>query len=325
MHLKDYFLNMKPILYRCFVPGASNHTFGTCGRIDFWEGAKHPYTVKGFHLCSEIPEIEPCLMQDMLAIAKSASKEIGVYVRVDMFVHQNKTIFLNEISTNHLNGLKHCSARADNQTNCVDSCFQGNMWSETSVDGNFTLGGSLMPPPHADFARFLTLQDDEARCEMISSLTANRTASSCEAPRPIAGSGEESMKPPTPPTTPQTMCPKDLPEEGQQCALPDMLDCFYDEICCPDGCEFASCCQCVNGTFVCAHEKAPYCPAVCPPQSPDDGDICSITKEGFHCAYNDHCCESGVLCFVATSCRCEDGQFDCNHLNTTDICSSFEF
>jgi hypothetical protein len=259
-------------------------------------------------------------MQDMLAIAQNVSKDIGVYVRVDMFVQQNRTVYLNEISTNHLNGLKHCSARVDNQSTCVDSCFQGNMWSETSADGNFTLGGSLMPPPHADFARFLTLQDDEARCELVSSITANRTASSCDALH--SGSGEESMTP-TPPTPPApTMCPKELPE-GEQCTLPEVLDCFYDEICCPDGCEFASCCQCVNGTFVCAHEKAPYCPPVCPPQTPDDGDSCSITEEGFHCAYNDHCCESGVLCFVATSCRCEGGEFSCNYLNTTDICSSF--
>lgn len=145
--------------FRCFTPGGSESKTGECNTIDFVTGATRLFPVKGVDICSEVPEIEQCIFQDMVNIAKNISMEVGVYIRVDMFVSASGTIRVQEFSTNHINGLRHCSAKLL-PNGCIDSCFLGRMWK--ALASNTTLGGSLEPIP-SGLLDFLALSSDIER------------------------------------------------------------------------------------------------------------------------------------------------------------------
>mmetsp|Transcript_3881 Transcript_3881/g.6489 ORF Transcript_3881/g.6489 Transcript_3881/m.6489 type:complete len:2423 (+) Transcript_3881:72-7340(+) len=150
--------------FGCFVSGGVEDTAKECTSIDFQTGQKFAYPMKGMALCSDLPRINDCTMMEMISIAKKASEAIGVYVRVDMFLSDTGEIYLQEFTTNHMNGLRHCSAimRDDG---CLDPCFQGAMWDQAG--GNATFGGAPAPIPDA-LAGWLALQDDAKKCEDVS-------------------------------------------------------------------------------------------------------------------------------------------------------------
>jgi hypothetical protein len=62
-------------------------------------------------------------------------------MRVNMFVAGNK-IWVQEYSTNHMNGLRHCAAKTDDE-GCTDSCFLGRMWNDAGAES----GGIPTPVP----------------------------------------------------------------------------------------------------------------------------------------------------------------------------------
>lgn len=95
----------------------------------------------------------------MINIAKNISLQVGVYIRVDMFVAGDGTVRVQEFSTNHLNGQRHCSAKVSGD--CVDSCFLGQMWNDTSA--NVTLGGSKATIL-AELGAFLESGDEVEKC-----------------------------------------------------------------------------------------------------------------------------------------------------------------
>lgn len=342
--------------FGCFAPAGSQRTAGQCTGIDFNRGSMDPRKVKGFDLCSSVPEIAPCLFQDMIDLAKKVSLEVGVYIRIDMFA-MTDNFYLQEFSTNHMNGARHCSARLD-ENDCIDSCFQGRLWIKNglSAGSNFTMGGRQTPIP-SSLSTLLNTDGFDARCNIVTSMTPTRTTSSClglaatvppVANAPIAplSTPSTSLSPTQSPAPSGRMegsfksdssaspsshdpmpffCPMENPN-GNQCALPEMLDCFYDQLCCADGrCEFTTSCNCINGTFVCTREPPPICPPRCPNQPPSTGDLCEMTSD-LHCPYDETCCEGTPLCFVAISCRCaeqEDGSgaFVCLNLPVALICS----
>lgn len=139
----------------------------------------HP--MKGMDICSELPKISECQMKDMVNLAARASKAIGVYVRVDMFVGPNGDIHVQEFSTNHMNGLRHCSAMVD-QDGCVDPCYQGRMWKD--VGGSSTFGGPETQMP-AELKEWLALESDADKCKSVESTQLEAPpVSSCPSPTP---------------------------------------------------------------------------------------------------------------------------------------------
>jgi hypothetical protein len=80
--------------FGCFAPGGLEQYDGECTLIDFQEGDRQAYPVKGMDLCSDLQSIPECTMQDMIDIAQKASLAIGVYVRVDMFLDESGKIYV---------------------------------------------------------------------------------------------------------------------------------------------------------------------------------------------------------------------------------------
>jgi hypothetical protein len=175
--------------YGCFTTAGKEEKDGQCTVIDFQTGSKKAHPMKGMDLCSALPVIGECVMNDMIALATKASEAIGVYVRVDMFVGPNNEIYVQEFSTNHMSGFRHCSAIKD-ENNCIDPCFQGRMWKNT---GSSTFGGTetdILPELHS----WLNLTSDDActDIELSTPIVATPESSCSNTPAPIP------RAPPTP-------------------------------------------------------------------------------------------------------------------------------
>jgi hypothetical protein len=117
--------------FGCFEPGGYEMIDDdNCTSIDFVTGALRAGPVKkDLNLCDKIPILDDCLRDEMIQIALKLGDRIGVYMRVDMFVAGGK-VYVQEYTTNHMNGIRHCAARYDPTTDCIDSCFMGRMWGE---------------------------------------------------------------------------------------------------------------------------------------------------------------------------------------------------
>jgi hypothetical protein len=133
--------------YGCFEPGGMDSvedSAGFCTFIDFATGKRRAGPVKtGLHLCESIPDISPALWKEMMGLALTAGTRIGVAIRIDMFV-ANGMVYVQEYTTNHMNGIHHCAAKYDVSTGCIDSCFMGRMWN--GADGGM-YGGLATPVP----------------------------------------------------------------------------------------------------------------------------------------------------------------------------------
>lgn len=183
--------------YGCFVSGGTEESKGECTTIDFEKGQKTAHPMKGMDLCSDLPPIDDCAMKEMIAIAKEASVAVGVYVRVDMFLSEDNKAYLQEFSTNHMNGLRHCSAiKRDN--GCLDPCFQGELWK--TAGGNATLGGTLADIP-TELSNWLSLPNESQKFEDIAKTEIKPTpASAC--------AGRSEPTPPSPATkSPEAITP----------------------------------------------------------------------------------------------------------------------
>jgi hypothetical protein len=178
--------------YGCFTTAGKEEKDGQCTVIDFQTGSKKAHPMKGMDLCSALPVIGECVMNDMIALATKASEAIGVYVRVDMFVGPNNEIYVQEFSTNHMSGFRHCSAIKD-ENNCIDPCFQGRMWKNT---GSSTFGGTetdILPELH----RWLNLTSDDActDIELSTPIVATPESSCSNTPAPIPRAPSPSISP----------------------------------------------------------------------------------------------------------------------------------
>ena len=110
---------------------------GQCTQIDFANGQL--LTMKGLDFCSSTPD-KPSNLDDIIATAKAVSERIGVYMRIDMLVGADGTAMVGEFTPGHTNGRVHCSAKVD-ANGCVDSCFLGRLWSDTSSGPGLLHGG----------------------------------------------------------------------------------------------------------------------------------------------------------------------------------------
>jgi hypothetical protein len=75
--------------------------------------------------------------------AKQLSRAIGVYIRVDMFVTDDRRIYVQEYTRFHSGGLRHCAAK--DRDGCVNSCFLGQTWQ--GAGGSVLLGGPTLQVP----------------------------------------------------------------------------------------------------------------------------------------------------------------------------------
>jgi hypothetical protein len=163
--------------FGCFEPGGvgSVETNG-CTAIDFITGKRRAGPVKkDLYVCDDdsIPsDLDECLKQEMLDIALDAGSRIGVYIRVDMFVVGGK-VFVQEYTTNHMNGLRHCASKFDPLTGCIDSCFIGRAWNAAGAP----FGGGPTTVPSA-LTGFYALTPQE-QCDLLIGVSPPVHVSTC--------------------------------------------------------------------------------------------------------------------------------------------------
>jgi hypothetical protein len=161
--------------FGCFEPSGMDmvNTNTQCTEIDFVTGKiKMGPVKKDLYLCDEVPALSPCLLAEMTEIALGLGETIGVYMRVDMFVVDNKA-YVQEYSANHMNGLRHCASKLD-ENGCIDSCFLGRMWDAAGAP----YGGGKTSVP-ANLAGFAVLTPQE-QCDLLETTTASTYTSSCD-------------------------------------------------------------------------------------------------------------------------------------------------
>jgi hypothetical protein len=107
----------------------------------------------------------------MIDLAVRLGDKIGVYMRIDMFVWDNK-VYVQEYTSNHMNGLRHCAAKITDE-GCIDSCFLGRMWN----DAGAPYGGHATDVPNK-LDGFDTLTPKE-QCDLLKSLPPTTYVSSC--------------------------------------------------------------------------------------------------------------------------------------------------
>jgi hypothetical protein len=161
--------------FGCFVPSgiANSNADGSCSAIDFQTGSMSPGPVKkNLNLCGpDIPRPEQCIVNDMVAIAEALSLQIGVYMRIDVFV-SNGQVYVQEYSPNPINGLRHCVAKEEGD--CIDSCLLGRKWKGAGLP----YGGMATSVP--SLLNDYTDKSPADQCAISSSVTINSSfTSSC--------------------------------------------------------------------------------------------------------------------------------------------------
>jgi len=158
--------------FGCFEPGG--YLFDqadNCTVIDFTTGKKKCGPVKkDLYLCTEVPPIPRCLLNDMIQTAIDIQNAIGVYMRIDMFVANNQ-YYVQEYTPNHMNGLRHCAAKKVD--GCIDSCFLGRMYS-----GAGSPYGGVKTTVPAVLNGYLGLTP-AAQCALITSVTPPVASNTC--------------------------------------------------------------------------------------------------------------------------------------------------
>ena len=135
--------------YGCFEPGFPAQPDGACYFVDCDEGRNNIGQIKGFDICrGPLPPIPTCIWDDMMTAARALGNTIGVYMRIDMFVSAEGLVYIQEYTSNHNGGLRHCTARQD-PSGCIDSCFMGECWKENGEkpNGSLVFGGPRTAEP----------------------------------------------------------------------------------------------------------------------------------------------------------------------------------
>lgn len=170
--------------FGCFEPGGVETIESNgCTAIDFITGKRRAGPVKkDLYICDDasIPTLDDCTKQEMLDIALDLGKRIGVYMRVDLFVANGK-VFVQEYTTNHMNGLRHCAAKFNPDTGCIDSCFLGRAWKAAGLP----YGGVTTAAP-STLNGFLSLTPKQ-QCDLLIGVPPPTHVSTC---------GGNSTKPP---------------------------------------------------------------------------------------------------------------------------------
>jgi hypothetical protein len=162
----------------CFEPAGTTQQImdeikPECTAIDFSIGKRKAGPVKkDMYMCVDLQRPKQCVLDDMIAIAESLSKTIGVYMRIDMFVAAaGDKVYVQEYSANPMNGLRHCASKLD-RNGCIDSCFLGREWKLAGEP----FGG--IPTATPSFLNGFLLMDPAKQCELTNSAPKVKTYNS---------------------------------------------------------------------------------------------------------------------------------------------------
>lgn len=168
----------------CFEPGGTSFfdpRNPECIAIDFDTGGTRAGPVKkDMYLCQDVVKPPPCVIKDMMKMAESLGARIGVAMRVDVFVTNDNKVYVQEYSPNPMNGLRHCTAKVDEQSGCVDSCFLGREWKASAADPvDLIYGGNSTEVPNK-LVGYLDKVPD-AQCALIDNVSPKTEfVSTCE-------------------------------------------------------------------------------------------------------------------------------------------------
>lgn len=160
--------------FGCFEPGGFEHVDDKtkCVVIDFETGKRKAGSIKkDLYTCDHTPKIDDCLLKEMIDIAFDLGTRIGVYMRIDMFV-VDSSVYVQEYSANHMNGLRHCVAKTDDQ-GCIDSCLLGRMWKDAGG-----LNGGIPTPVPVKLGGFASLTPAE-QCALLADTQVPKRVSKC--------------------------------------------------------------------------------------------------------------------------------------------------
>jgi hypothetical protein len=100
---------------------------------------------------------------ELVAMAKKFSRIIGIYVRIDMYMHEGE-IVMGEATFLQMLGKYHCFSKLD-ENGCIDPCLMGRFWKRQNDAFNNTQGGPITPEP-ASFKGWEQLSSKE-KCERV--------------------------------------------------------------------------------------------------------------------------------------------------------------
>jgi hypothetical protein len=103
-------------------------------------------------------------------MAKKMSRIIGIFVRIDMYMHQGE-IVMGEATFLPTMGRYHCGAKL-NENGCIDPCLIGRFWKRQNDAFNNTEGGPITPEP-ASIKGWKQLSMKE-KCERVMEASSNR-------------------------------------------------------------------------------------------------------------------------------------------------------
>jgi hypothetical protein len=107
----------------------------------------------------------------LVAMAKKMSRIIGIYVRIDMYIHEGE-IIMGEATFTPTLGKYHCFAKLD-ENGCIDPCLVGRFLKRQNDAFNNTEGGPLTPEP-ASFKGWEKLSSKE-KCERVMEASSSRS------------------------------------------------------------------------------------------------------------------------------------------------------
>jgi len=175
-------------------------------------------------ICSDV-NVDLCALAEMAEVATAVSSQIGVYIRVDMFLDASDEPRLQEYSTNHMGGYRYCASTVDPVTGCLDPCYLGQMWDE---NGSNKLYGGDQPTVPSYLADWSTLTAQE-QCDrvMATSVPGSFTSSITQCTMSPTGSPVAAQTPA--PTTSPTSSPTGIPTKSPTAvptASPTVYECL---------------------------------------------------------------------------------------------------
>eukprot|EP00542_Grammatophora_oceanica_P010188 CAMPEP_0194047234 /NCGR_PEP_ID=MMETSP0009_2-20130614/23637_1 /TAXON_ID=210454 /ORGANISM="Grammatophora oceanica, Strain CCMP 410" /LENGTH=600 /DNA_ID=CAMNT_0038692783 /DNA_START=31 /DNA_END=1833 /DNA_ORIENTATION=+ len=122
---------------------AATDDSGICTAVNGGLGMRRTGPVKqNLPICTADLEFDSCAITKLAEVAHDISLIVGSYIRVDMFMDASGKIYVQEYSTNPMNGIRYCASRIDPVTGCLDPCFLGEMWDANSSPGFELYGGN---------------------------------------------------------------------------------------------------------------------------------------------------------------------------------------
>ena len=119
------------------------------------------------------------MFDNLKSLAVELGSLIGVYMRIDFFVGGDGKVYVQEYTSNHAGGTRHCAAREDEDTGCIDSCYLGKLWKEMSGGGTL-YGGPQTDTPNILFDWLSKDQTDQCSISVGATSTTPYTPA-CEA------------------------------------------------------------------------------------------------------------------------------------------------